>query len=677
MTMPRMPPLVIVSHDAYPAGSQYLALHLGRTIRAELRQDVEFVILGDGALSGEFREVGPVHLLTEADHRGEAARAVARRLRDRGSQAAIVNSVVSGDFAATLREAGFRVVSLVHELPGMIRSRDCLERAEAIARHAHTVVFPSRSVEAGLTSLGVSPPVGEVVVLPQGRYRRSPPLVAGCESDPRVALRARFRCPPGTPIVIAVGTPDARKGFDLFIDTAVRACEQRPDVVFIWVGDRIESLLPAAWERWAWSNSWHRIHVSGRVALEELDMFFSGADAFLLTSREDPYPSVLLDALDAGLPAIAFAGSGGATEILASGVGRLVPHEDSAAMAREVLRLFDDDAARRGMSEAGRVRARAQGSFRRYAFDVAALAVPSEPRISVVVPNYNYGRYLAERLRSVTDQSYPVYELIVLDDASADDSVEVASRFLDSVAIDHQVVESSVNSGSVFRQWLAGVERARGDLVWIAEADDLSDPRFLETLVPDFARPEVVMSYCESRRIDADAGVVDANYLDYVQDVGGDRSRQLHVIPGSEALATFMSVKNTIPNVSACLFRRTVLHEALRDNIEEISSYRVAGDWATYAHVLTRGSLAFFPAAYNMHRRHAQGVTAAASPVVMMHETLSMQRSIRLRHAPTDDWRRRAREYAQEVYVYLGLASASAPLVSQHPEFAGAFEDNA
>lgn len=584
MTMPPMPPLVIVSHDAYPAGSQYLALHLGRTIRAELRQDVKFVILGDGALSGEFREVGPVHLLTEADHRGEAARAMARRLRDRGSQAAIVNSVVSSDFAATLREAGFRVVSLVHELPGMIRSCDCLQRAEALARHAHTVVFPSRAVEAGFTSLGVSPPVGEVVVLPQGRYRRSPPLVAGCESDPRVALRARFRCPPGTPIVIAVGTPDARKGFDLFIDTAVRACEQRPDVVFIWVGDRIESLLPAAWERWAWSNSWHRIHVSGRVALEELDMFYSGGDAFLLTSREDPYPSVLLD----------------------------------------------DETSRRGLGEAGRSWARIHNSFRRYAFDVAALAVPSHPRVSVVVPNYNYGRYLAERLRSVTDQSYPAYELIVLDDASTDDSVEVAPRFLDGVAIDHQVVESRVNGGSVSRQWLAGVERARGELVWIAEADDLSDPRFLETLVQDFARPEVVMSHCESRRIDADERVVDASYEDYVLNVGVDRWRQLHVIPGSEALATFMSVKNTIPNVSACLFRRTVLHETLRDNIEEISGDRVAGDWSTYAHVLTRGSLAFFPAAYNMHRRHAQGVTAGARPGIMMHETLSMQHRIRL-----------------------------------------------
>lgn len=676
MTALRPSPLVIVSHDARPAGSQYLMLNLGKTLRSDMRCDVEFVLLGEGALLDEFQAVGPVHLLTDPDQRGEVARSVARRLRERGAEAAIVGSVVSGDFAATLREAGFRVVSLVNELPGAIRQLNCVGRAAAIATNADVVVFPSRRFEAEFKTL-VSSPDGQASVRPQGLYRRQVGKGLGPDASSRAALVARFRCPPDSPIVIGVGPPDAHHGFDRFMDTAVQVCGQREDVVFIWVGPRIESLLPAAWERWAWSEYWHRIHVSGPIAPEELDGFYSGAELLLLTSREDVLPSVQLDALNAGLPAIAFEDSGGAADLLGLGAGRLVPDEDAAAMAEETLRLLDDETARRTLGEAGRERVRAIGSFRRYAFDVAALALPSQPRVSVVVPNYDYARYLEARLHSIADQSYPVYELIVLDDASTDDSLEVAGRTLDGLAIDHLLVGSRVNSGSVFRQWLAGVERARGDLVWIAEADDLSDPRFLETLVPDFASPDIVLSYCESRRIDAEGRLLHATYADHVADVGGERWRRLHVVPGDEALATFLGVKNTIPNVSACLFRRDVLHESLRDNIAEISGYRIAGDWATYAHVLARGRLAFHPAARNIHRRHAGSVTLGAQATSMLHETLAMQRSLRQRHAPTEAWRHRALGYAQRIYEYFGLATAATPRVERHPDFAAYFVQDA
>ena len=49
--------------------------------------------------------------------------------------------------------------------------------------------------------------------------------------------------------------------------------------------------------------------------------------------------------------------------------------------------------------------------------------------VSIIVPNYNYGRYLDERLRSLLDQTFTDFELLILDDASTDNSREIIDRY--------------------------------------------------------------------------------------------------------------------------------------------------------------------------------------------------------------------------------------------------------
>ena len=51
-------------------------------------------------------------------------------------------------------------------------------------------------------------------------------------------------------------------------------------------------------------------------------------------------------------------------------------------------------------------------------------------KVSVIIPNYNYQDFIVERIDSVLRQTYPIYELIILDDKSTDDSVEVIKRIL-------------------------------------------------------------------------------------------------------------------------------------------------------------------------------------------------------------------------------------------------------
>src|SRR5262249_24874455 len=110
-----------------------------------------------------------------------------------------------------------------------------------------------------------------------------------------------------------------------------------------------------------------------------------------------------------------------------------------------------------------------------YAFSLLSELNADWRKISVVFRNYNYLRYLEELLESIFQQTVPVYEVIVLDDASTDDSLDAVERVARRHRRSIRVIENPTNSGSVMKQWTRAAREASGELIWIAEADDLSE----------------------------------------------------------------------------------------------------------------------------------------------------------------------------------------------------------
>nr|ADE44319.1 putative glycosyl transferase [Burkholderia pseudomallei] len=254
-------------------------------------------------------------------------------------------------------------------------------------------------------------------------------------------------------------------------------------------------------------------------------------------------------------------------------------------------------------------------------------------RVSVVVPNYNYERYIGERLRSVFEQTYPIYELIVLDDNSSDGSVRAIREQLANRSVDHRLIVNSVNSGSVFAQWKRGVELARGDYVWIAEADDLAQPEFLATVMAGFEDEHTVLSYCESKQMAESGEIVCEHYRDYVADISDVKWNVSYHGAGADEIAGALAVKNTIPNVSAVVFKRSALDEVLRRHFDEIAQFRVAGDWMVYLRVVSQGMIAFSSDALNLHRRHGSSVTIGGNAEALLKEIRRIQLWVRQHHA--------------------------------------------
>lgn len=121
------------------------------------------------------------------------------------------------------------------------------------------------------------------------------------------------------------------------------------------------------------------------------------------------------------------------------------------------------------------------------------------PRLTVITPSLNQGRYLERALRSVLDQGYPDLEYIVMDGGSTDESVEILHRYDDRLAY----WVSELDRG---QSWAINraIERSTGDVIAYINSDDYYLPGAFEAALPFFEDPGVrwVAGATEYREVD-------------------------------------------------------------------------------------------------------------------------------------------------------------------------------
>lgn len=207
------------------------------------------------------------------------------------------------------------------------------------------------------------------------------------------------------------------------------------------------------------------------------------------------------------------------------------------------------------------------------------------PRVSVITPSYNYGRFIDDCLSSVQHQSFPALEHLVLDDGSSDDSVERAKAHPSSA-----VVWSQANAGlAVTLNRL--VDRVAGDWVGWLNADDF----YLAGALERFRR--ILETHPGS-----DAIIGDTLWVD-------DAARVLRLLPCHPITASFTQHYGMSAAPSAMFFR-TELLRALRFNEDTkflmdkwLLAQAAAGDYR----------LRYEPIMFGAMRRHRDQVSANAT----------------------------------------------------------------
>jgi len=119
----------------------------------------------------------------------------------------------------------------------------------------------------------------------------------------------------------------------------------------------------------------------------------------------------------------------------------------------------------------------------------------SNVNVSVVIPTYNSAQHLERAVISVIEQTYPIHEIIIVDDQSVDKTVELAKKTLSRFGVNFQVLENVCNSGAAITRQ-KGVREAHGSHIAFLDSDDEWKPNHIQSLVSLFeASPNISFAF--------------------------------------------------------------------------------------------------------------------------------------------------------------------------------------
>ena len=229
------------------------------------------------------------------------------------------------------------------------------------------------------------------------------------------------------------------------------------------------------------------------------------------------------------------------------------------------------------------------------------------PKVSVIVPNYNHAPYLEQRIVSILNQTYQDFELILLDDCSTDNSVDILKHYTSQPKVSHFIV-NEYNSGSTFKQWDKGINLAKGEWIWIAESDDWAEKEFLEVMIEQIENEKnVVISYCQSKRVNSESIEI-GDWKSWTDDLNKKQFENNFIQNGIDYIIKFLAHKNTIPNASAVIFKK----EAYLNVNGVDKDVKYVSDWLLWLKLLLIGDIAFVSQSYNKFRFHDKSVISKA-----------------------------------------------------------------
>jgi glycosyltransferase involved in cell wall biosynthesis len=262
--------------------------------------------------------------------------------------------------------------------------------------------------------------------------------------------------------------------------------------------------------------------------------------------------------------------------------------------------------------------------------------------VTVVVASYNHARFLKRRMTSLLAQTYAQLEIIVIDDCSPDNSVEILRHYEGDPRV--KLIVGEKNSGWV-RVSNQGAQLGHGEFVLFGNCDDDCSPGMIDALVGAMrAHPSAGIAFCRSLFTDEHDNVIGDDYETREREFR--RFCELDTLIPAPLMGRFLLDSCAIPNLSGALIRRDVFL-----SLGGLSTdFLVCSDWDFFFRLTAKHDVAYVAKPLNNFRQHGSTIRSTTKERVINEETFGLLLR-NLRALPLSGWER-ARYRAHVMFLW-------------------------
>ena len=191
----------------------------------------------------------------------------------------------------------------------------------------------------------------------------------------------------------------------------------------------------------------------------------------------------------------------------------------------------------------------------------------NQPLVSVIMPCYNMERFISDTIASVRKQTYPNWELLIVDDASTDRTVEIAKAYCETDSRILLVVKDKHSGIAASRN--QSIHMAHGRFLAFLDADDIWHPEKLERQLRFMTDKNIGFSY---------------STYDWIDEDGKPLNKTIKAV---DNLTYEMYLRNTIIGCSTVMLNTDIVGEVT------VPNFRTSEDTATWLNILRKGFIAY------------------------------------------------------------------------------------